>query len=135
LLVLILSQATKLRAVREVIQNNLNDANDQAIDAIIRTMRTAALNACRVFAARHEDSDVRYWGVLNGVEQLNMLETMQAELIGVDPRLVFFENFIRLWPLEFVLQPRWTQRSRRARNTRLMAMVRGLDRENQYQTC
>jgi hypothetical protein len=94
-------------------------------------MRTAALNACRVFAARHEDSDVRYWGVLNGVEQLNMLETMQAELIGVDPRLVFFENFIRLWPLEFVLQSRWTQRSRRARNTRLMARVRGLDRENQ----
>jgi hypothetical protein len=80
----------------------LNDANDQAIDAIIRAMRIAALNACRVFAARHEDNEVRYWGVLNGVEQLNMLETMQAELTGVDPRLVFFENFVRLWPFEFV---------------------------------
>jgi DNA repair exonuclease SbcCD ATPase subunit len=38
-----LSQAAKLRAVREVIQNNLNDANNQSIDAIIRAMRTADL--------------------------------------------------------------------------------------------
>jgi hypothetical protein len=97
----------------------------------MQSMGRAVLNACRAFAVRHPEDETRGWGNLNGIEQLSILETMNEELIRVNPRFVFFENYVRLWPLEFILQPKWTQRSRRIRTAHAIAQARRLIRANQ----
>jgi hypothetical protein len=125
-------RAKKL-AVMTHIRNNIEGIEQDDINSILDGIGRSALSACRAFAGRSEENSVRGWGQLTGGEQLNLCETMYQELIHDDPRLTFFHQCTRLWPMEFIVQPKWTQKSKTARVARSMRQIRANNSNNPTQ--
>ena len=87
-------------------------------EAMMENLNRSALSVCRAFASQNHMGKYRGWGSLNGTEQWTMLKSMQEEVVEIDPRFGFLKYCARLWPCEFILQPKWTQMSKNFRTER-----------------
>ncbi|KAI7896474.1 uncharacterized protein EV154DRAFT_476489 [Mucor mucedo] len=102
-------------------------------EAMMENLNRSALSVCLAFAFRNHMGKYRGWGSSNGTEQWTMLKSIQEEVVEIDPRFGFLKDCARLWPCEFILQPKWTQMSKNFRTERQIAEAKKIIDEYHYQ--
>lgn len=104
--------------ISEFIKGQLTDLNDSEIQNIMKFLSEVALGACNEFEADHVSEATKPWGSLTSQHQMEMCSRMFRKVTSENHSLSFIGDCVHLWPCKWLIQSKWTNKTKYNRSKR-----------------
>jgi hypothetical protein len=108
--------ATDLAIIFGFIKHELADLDNSKIQGIMKLLGEVALSACNAFETDHEPEAAKPRGSLTSQYQMEMCAMMFRELTLENDRLSFIGDYVHLWPCKWMIQSKWTNKTKYTRS-------------------
>jgi hypothetical protein len=108
---------TKTTQILDLFKEEYGELTDDERTQMLETLLKAAKLACQSVGFDEEKIDLP-WKALGRGDKLTMLQLTLDEAKAADNRLQFLQRCTRLWACEYVVQPKWSSKSKYNRRER-----------------
>lgn len=94
----------------------MEDVTPEDLHGMMQTLKSSAHKACASFASANNGANaLKPWKSLSGMDELAISQLMLEVACRKDHRMDFLSNCVRQWPCIYLIQPKWTNRTKYAR--------------------
>lgn len=86
--------------------------NDEDISSLMGILDQEAFSSVLTFAQQNPEAACKSWRQLSSLNKLSMIQSALQQSIASDERLAIINKCVRFWPCEFLVQEKWTNRSK-----------------------
>jgi hypothetical protein len=112
----------RIDAIKNIIKLRFSEVTEERLTELLDILKKNALTSCRSFALPYDELEnsngEKEWKQLSGDEHVGMLKSTLDKSIEEASELEVLYLCRRLWAVEFILQPKWSNLSRNRRNKR-----------------